>query len=445
MFFLASISTLSTGTVLAYTSQISPDLLDGSELGFSITEDQLGWVGSLMPLGAAMLSIFSGTLSEYVGRKMFMIYLIFPMLIGWFLLMFAQNVAMLYAGRFITGMVAGANCVMSPLYSNEISQKEIRGSLGSFTQMMISCGILLTAIISKYVSILQFTVFCAAVPVLFGVLFFFMPESPVYLLKKGRETDAKQALQRLRGPHYNIDSEITVIKLSVQEKHENRSKEIKESLKKTATKKACVIALGLMSTRVLCGIDAITTYASYNFEAAGVSIDGEMVTIIFASIQTVSGIFQSSVVDRLGRKILLLVSGIIMTLCLCSVGIVLLLRNRSIIEPGQYSHINWLPIVAFCIFVIGYSLGLGPIPWMITGEIFPQEIKSVAVGCSNFVSWMLTFIILKVFLIMKEDWGLDTTFLVFALFTTIGVVFAYFFVVETKGKSFEQIQSELSR
>lgn len=95
-------SALSTGTAIAWTAQISPDLLDGV-LGFKLNEDELGWVGSLMSLGAACFCLFTGILSDLCGRKMLMLYLIAPMVGGWFLLIFAENVAMLYAGRFLTG------------------------------------------------------------------------------------------------------------------------------------------------------------------------------------------------------------------------------------------------------------------------------------------------------------------------------------------------------
>lgn len=367
------------------------------------------------------------------------------MLTGWFLLMFAKNIAMLYMGRFITGMIAGAYCVLSPLYSNEISQKEIRGILGCFTQMMISIGILSVALVSKYVSIKNFTIFCSSIPIIFAILFFFMPESPVYLLKKQRESEAKEALIKLRGRTYDIDKEIETIKLSFQTKEKGKLKELVESLKKKSTKRAFYITLILMSTRVLCGIDAVTSYASYIFIGSGVAIDPQTSTIILAGIQTLSGIFQSSIADRLGRKVLLLSSAVLMGLCMYTLGLSLLVKDRNLIEPSQFHYLSYIPVVSLCIYVTGYSMGLGPIPWMITGEIFPQEIKSLAVGCSNFVSWILSFIVLKLFLVMKDGWGQDVTFLILGLFTTVGGCLIYFFTHETKGKSFEQIQDELNK
>lgn len=337
-------------------------------------------------------------------------------------------------------MVAGAYCLMSPLYSSEISQKEIRGALGSFTQMMISFGILFTAIISKYMKIVDFTIVLAVIPIIFAVTFYFMPESPIYLLKHHREQEARRSLERLRGNKYDIDGEIQELKTLLSEKRGLTVAVLKESFSKTATKRACVIVFGLMVFRVLCLVDAITTYSAYIFKEAGVAIDAQSCTIILTSIQAAAGILQSSIVDRLGRKILLLVSSLLMALCLTLVGVSMYIKERN----GDSSEIwNYVPLIALCVFVCGYSLGLAPIPWMICGEIFPQELKSLLSSTANFTSWLFTFGTVKVFLVMVIEIGQDITFLIFAGITVIGFIYIFVFVRETKGKTFTEIQEIL--
>lgn len=397
-----------------------------------------------MPLGAAFLSIFAGNLSDFMGRKTTMLFLIIPMTVGWALLIWANNITMLYLGRFITGSIAGAYCVLSPMYSIEIAQKEIRGALGCFTQLNIAIGVLLATIFGKYLELQIYTVVCGVIPLVFGCTFIFMPETPTYLLKKGNLEGAKKSLSILRGPNYNVDEEIHEIQLSLQEKGNISLKIIKESLKKKATKRSCVIAFGLMIFRVLCGVDAITAYASYIMEFGGLQMDFQLGTIILIVIEVMAAIVQAFLIDRLGRKVLLLASIILITIVLFIVGISISLKERQLVDEEYLPAIGYIPLVALCFFYIGYALGLGPIPWMITGEIFPQEIKSLGISLSNFTSWIMTFGVVKCFLVVKMAWGGDMAFVLLGVMSVIGTVFLYFTVHETKGKSLAQIQHELS-
>lgn len=345
----------------------------------------------------------------------------------------------------VLGMVAGAYCVLASIYSTEICEKEIRGTVGCFTQMNISMGILLASILGRYLDIQVYTGICAAIPICFGLLFILMPESPVHYLKKNKQKQARSALIRLRGKHFDVDTEIAEIQKSFEESHEINMSMVKESLLRKATQRGIVIAFGLMLFRVLCGIDAVTTFASYTFEVADVALDENTATIVLTAVQTTAGIFQPFIVDRLGRKILLLASDIVMSICMLIIGLSLLLKERNIAEGGFYDALGYVPLVAFYIFVTGYAIGLGPIPFMICGEVFPQEIKSILASAASFVSWISTFVILKVFLIMREDLGLDVTFLIFAGFAGVGAFFIFFFVIETKGKTLDEIQTALGR
>lgn len=286
--FSASLSAISTGTVIAWTAQISPKLLDGG-YGFSIDESQLSWIGSLLSVGAACLTLFIGHLCKFFGCKTTMLLLIVPITAGWSLITWATNVYMIYAGRFLTGMVAGCYCVTSPLYSSEISEDDIRGTLGSFMQLMLNAGLLLAVIISKFVELKIYNLCCLMIPIIFGVLFIFVPESPVHYLRKGDAKSAEASLRRLRGKNYNMDEEMETIRGRLKKEESQRSFRIlKEAFKKRNVKMAFAISMCLMTLRVFSGMEAITAYASYIFEYASSSFDAQIGTIILISLQVIS-------------------------------------------------------------------------------------------------------------------------------------------------------------
>lgn len=440
----ASLAALSTGTVLGWLSQISQDLLDG-QLNFVVTENELGWIGSFMSLGAAVFSLMIGSICDFIGRKNTMLFMVIVITVGWFQLIWASSVTMLYVGRFITGMVGGAYCAAVPLYTNEIAQKDIRGALGCFTQLMISMGIMFTTIISKYLTIQQMTIVCSIIPFIFGAAFIFMPETPTHLVKKNKTEAARVALRRLRGKNYDVEREIKQIEADLKEEETGNVLDVfRESFKKPAVRKACIVGTGLMLFKVLCGIDAITSYLSYIFEETGMELDAQIGTIIFSAIQAVSAIIQALVVDKLGRRVLLLFSECTMAICLFIVALSLLIIQRHMISEEYFVYVNYLPLIALCVFTIAFSMGIGPIPWMMCAEIFPREIRSFMASFCTFLVWVLAFLVVKGLVVVKSAYGLDVAFFIFAIATAIGGIFIWAIVPETKGKSLNDIQDELS-
>lgn len=442
--FLASLAALSTGTILGWSAQISQNLLDG-ELGFSVTEDELGWIGSFMSLGAASLSLFIGNISGYFGTKRTMLLMVVIVTIGWTQIIWASSVVMLYFGRFITGMIGGAFCVTVPLYTSEISQKEIRGSLGCLTQLMISLGILFATIVGKFVNIRNYSIICGVLPLIFGCIFVFMPETPAYLLKRNKRNEAELSLKRLRGKYYNCDFELKEIESTLEDTTTTlrRYEAFKKSIKDRAVRRACFVGMGLMAFKVFCGIDAITTYFSLTLETAEMDIDVQYGTIIFSFIQAVCAVLQIVAVDRLGRRVLLVFSEIIISICLFLTAIAFFLKKHEIATDYNY-FINYIPLVACCVFTVGFSMGIGPIPFMMCAEIFPTEIRNYMSSFCTFWVWMLTFVVVKMFMVMTTAYGPYASFFLFAGLSTIGIIFVYFCVPETKGLTFVEIQQKLA-
>lgn len=440
--FLVCTGAVAAGTLLGWTSNISAEMKEGNYNDLPIDDSVLGWIGSFTALGAMLMCFPIGIICDFLGRKLTMLLLIVPFCIGWLLLIFAKSLVMVYIGRFVTGMAGGAFCVTAPLYTSEIAEKEVRGALGSYFQLFLTIGILFSYVLATFVNILTYNIVLAIVPLVFGVVFVLQPETPVYLLKKDKENEARKVLRKLRGNNYDVDAELKSMKLSI----ENDAKlkvPFTQSIKKKATQRAFLISFGLMFFQQLSGINAVIFYTGDIFIAAGSSLDSKYATIIVGVIQVAATFVSSLVVDKFGRKLLLLGSDFFMAISGILLGIFFSITDYKLADQETIDKISFLPILALSIFLIVFSLGFGPIPWMISAEVYPAEVKSSASSAAGTFNWFLAFLVTKFYIDVKNAVGGDVTFYIFSAISLVGTAFIYFIVPETKGKSLEQIQIEL--
>lgn len=173
---------LIAGSVLGWSAQLEEDLTKNHQYGFDITAEQFSWFSSITNLGAAVMCIPTGYLCSFIGRKWTMLALAIPLMVGWILVTFANGNQMVLSGRFLLGMGGGGFCVAAPMYTGEIASNNIRGTLGSFFQLMLTIGILLAYILGAWVPFMVYNVILMVLPIIFVVVFFFMPESPRYLV-----------------------------------------------------------------------------------------------------------------------------------------------------------------------------------------------------------------------------------------------------------------------
>lgn len=428
---------------MGWTSPITTDIENGKYHNIPVDSSQMGWIGSLTTLGAVCMCIPTGFICDLIGRRLSLLLLIIPFSIGWSLLIWGNNLIMLYIGRFVTGMAVGACCVAAPLYTSEIAEKEIRGALGSYFQLMVTIGVFYAYLVGKYLNPIYYTVTCAVVPLIFFVFFLCQPESPLFYLKKGKFDKAKSALSRLRGKDYNVDSELSDLDTALKDAAFSNVS-FCYTLKRKSTRKALLISFGLMFFQQFGGINAVIFYTGNIFQASGVKIDPKFATIIVGGVQALATFVSTLVVDKLGRRMLLLNSAFIMAFSSFALGIFFNLKDRHLITDDAVRNLGFLPLLSLCIFVIVFSLGFGPIPWMISSEIFISEIKSIASSVAGTLNWFLAFLVTKWYLDLQNAIGTDSTFYIFAFVSFLGTIFVYFVVPETKGKSLDEIQDLLN-
>lgn len=435
---------MAAGIVLGWTSPISTDIQSSHYHNIRVSKPEMGWIGSLTTLGALLMCIPTGFLCDLIGRRTVLLLLVIPFSAGWSLLIWANSIEMLYAGRFITGLAVGACCIASPLYTSEIAQKEIRGALGSYFQLMVTIGILYAYVAGKYLPITQYTISCAIVPLVFFVLFAFQPETPLFYLKKGKFDKAKSALIRLRGPKFNVDAELNDLDSALKDASFSNVS-FCYTMKKRATQRAFLISIGLMFFQQMGGINAVIFYTRDIFQSAGIGINAQMATIIVGAVQVIATFVSTLVVDSLGRKCLLLSSGFVMALSSACLGLFFTLKDRHLVQdPHILSELSYLPLVALSVFVVVFSLGFGPIPWMISAEIYTSEMKGLGSSVAGALNWTLAFIVTKFYLDLQTAIGADITYYGFGLVSFLGAIFVLYVVPETKGKSLDEIQDILA-
>nr|CAD7579601.1 unnamed protein product [Timema californicum] len=349
--FTVSIGAFGQGTVLAWSSPAGLPLMDGA-MGFPVDSEQLSWTGALMPLGALVVMAPMGWAIDRLGRKNTMLLLVVPFLVGWALIMWPTSVGMLYAGRFLTGMAGGAFSVSGPVYTAEIAQKEIRGLLGSFYQVLLTFGVLFTFAAGSVLSPFWLSTICAAVPVLFAATFVFMPETPVYFLRNDQGEKARHSLRWLRGPEVDLEPELQELQLAVDEERKNQAS-LRDAFRTLGAKKGLLVSAGLLVFQQLSGVNSATFYTTVIFKDAGSKMAPTQATIIIGTVQVVTTIVSCLVVDRLGRRILLLTSDLVMSLCMFALGAFFYLQHVG----HDTSALTWLPVTSLSVFFVAYALG----------------------------------------------------------------------------------------
>ncbi|GAB0094001.1 hypothetical protein DMENIID0001_092010 [Sergentomyia squamirostris] len=177
------------------------------------------------------------------------------------------------------------------------------------------------------------------------------------------------------------------------------------------------------------------------FQAANTGIEAGIATIIVGVMQVVATFVSTTVVDRLGRRILLLSSISVMSICTILLGVYFFLKDQ---DATQVANLGWLPIVSLCVFIIMFSFGFGPVPWLMMGELFASDVKGFAGPLAGTTNWLLAFVITKTFSNLVDAIGTGETFWLFSGFSILGLIFVFLIVPETKGQSLTEIQIMLN-
>lgn len=433
---IAAAITAIGGMLFGYdTGVISGAILFIKE-AFSLSSTSQEIVVSAVLIGAVIGASTSGILADKYGRRMMVIVAATVFGIGTIFTALTPNVYALIAGRVVVGIAIGMASFIAPLYIAEVAPVNIRGALVSLNQLAITVGI----VISYFVDFIfaptggwRWMFGLAVIPsAVLGIGMVLMPQSPRWLVSKGKDEKAKSVLERIRMTR-NVNSELDEINKNLEKQKQANLKDILNPL----FKHLLMIGVGLAVFQQLTGINTVIYYAPTILQFAGlksatVSILATMGVGIVNMVMTIVAI---SLVDKIGRRPLLLIglSGMIISLGLLGIAFAL---------PGLSTSLGWLAIIGLMLYVGSFAIGLGPVFWLIISEIYPLKIRGLAMSMATVVNWGTNLMVAITFLSLVQIIGKSGTFWFYSIIGICALIFVYLIVPETKGKTLEEIESQ---
>ncbi|XP_052191715.1 sugar transporter ERD6-like 5 [Diospyros lotus] len=403
------------------------------ELGLSTAEYSV--FGSIYTIGGMLGALISGKVCDLIGRKRTLPLMQAFCILGWLAIAFAQGSWLLDLGRLSTGVGFGLFTFMNPMYTAEIAPINIRGAFTSLTPLLLAGGASLMFLIGNLVY-WRYLAVVAIVPCAFQLIgSFFVPESPRWLAKVGRENEVETTLKRLRGKNVDISQEAAEIRNFVKNLQQLSESSFLDLFQRKYAR-SLIVGVGLMLLAQLGGFTGISFYASSVFEAAGLS--SSIGTTSIAIIQIPFALIGVLLMDKVGRRPLLLVTAACAFLGSFLAGLAFLLQDFGL---GKESTVI-LVLSGILVYYASYSLGMSGIPFVIMSEIFPMNIKGSAGSLVIFVNWTSNWIVSYSFNFLF-DWSRAGLFFIFASICGSIVFFSLKMVPETKKRTLEEIQASI--
>ncbi|GER46509.1 major facilitator superfamily protein [Striga asiatica] len=372
------------------------------------------------------------------------------------------DTSFLYMGRLLEGFGVGIISYTVPVYIAEIAPQNLRGGLGSVNQLSVTIGIMLSYLLGLFVDWRLLAVLGILPCLILIPGLFFIPESPRWLAKMGMTEDFEASLQVLRGFETDITFEVNEIKTILQQwpnshfrsqnfcfteicgldkpKNGNPVRGFQiEKILATTNVIVAMIGIGLLILQQLSGINGVIFYSNNIFESAGIT-SSHAATVGVGTIQVIATAVATWLVDKTGRRILLIVSSSGMAVSLLLVAVSFFAKGFVAVESKLFGILGILSVVGVVLMIVFFSLGMGPIPWLIMSEILPIKIKGLAGSVATLFNWSCSWVITMTAPLLLT-WSSGGTFALYSVMCILTAAFVTIWLPETKGRTLEEIQS----
>ncbi|MFQ3192707.1 MAG: SP family sugar:H+ symporter-like MFS transporter [Paraglaciecola sp.] len=456
LLFIIIISTVATigGFLFGFDSGVINGTVDGLTKAFKSESIGQGFNVASMLLGCAVGAFAAGTLADWLGRKgLLLIAAVFFVFSAWGSGIAHSSGEFIFY-RIIGGLAVGAASVMAPAYISEIAPPRMRGRLATIQQIAIIFG-LFCAFISNYLlanaaggstevfwlgyQTWRWMFWIELAPaIIFFLSLLAIPESPRFLVIKGRHQKALDILTKLYGAK---QASYTLSEIEQSISSENHQPKFSDLVSGGKVRTIVWVGIGLAMFQQLVGINVVFYYGAVLWQAVGFSeSDSLMINVIVGAVSIIACVITISLIDKLGRRPFLIIGSIGMSITLLT--LVWVFANADVAENGNLvlGENGTLALVAANAYVFFFNLSWGPVMWVLLGEMFPNQIRGSGLAVAGFAQWIANFAITMMFPIMLTTIGLASAYGFYALCALLSVIFVIKMVKETKGKTLESMQ-----
>ncbi|CAH1111078.1 unnamed protein product [Psylliodes chrysocephalus] len=446
----ASLLVFSGCSCIVWSSPVIPKLKstdpEENPLDEPITSFEIALITGLPSFVAILGNLFFAKMPSAIGRKNTLLFLSCGMLLSLVIVSLARHVYVYSAALcFLFICVAGVYVAL-PLYLSEISEDHNRGRIVSIMGVLMPLGNLYGYLLGPIFSVPIYTMFLALPLVIQLILVaLFLPESPVFLVTKNQSTAALLSLIKLRGNKnaIEIDDDLKNIENSLKDTQETLKKNgLLDLFRSRSVRRALVISLVINMTQQLSGVISILKFLGPVFNEVSENFSGNNVAILVGTVKFVSFFICSMVVEKVGRRPLLLASSLGSGISLLLIGLFFFLKHRTSILT---SSITWLPILFVVIFNFMYALGVGTLSITVMNEVFPTSIKAIGSASVFTLCYLLGASQVFLFPIITENYGVHVCIWSFSFCCFLGFFSMLVLLPETKGKSFLEIEELLGK
>jgi SP family arabinose:H+ symporter-like MFS transporter len=435
VYMLTAVAALG-GLLFGYDTAVISGAIGFLKIKFQLSAAMVGWAASSAIIGCIFGAMFAGWASDKFGRKRVLVLTAILFAISAIGAAFPDNLTEFAFFRFIGGLGIGAASMVSPLYITELAPAKIRGKLVSYYQLAIVIGILVIFFVNTLIQGSgdetwnveygwRYMMASGVLPaLLFLVALFFVPESPRWLAKVGRQKEAFSVLSSING----TEKAGEILREVMDTLNEEQG--TLQELFTGRFKKAIFVGIVLSIFSQVQGINAIMYYAPEIFKAVGTGTDAAFQqTVIIGIINVLFTFVAIQWVDKQGRKSLLLLGGAGMGL--------------SLIMVGLAFHFGWTGygLLGFILlYIASFAASYGPVTWVVISEIFPIKMRGVAMSVATLALWIAVYVVTQMFPILLEKVGPAVTFWIFGAMSLLSFLFVWSQVPETKEKTLEEIE-----